>query len=64
MTTAMCVGSKIDVFSIFEDYEIVSLDVGSIQVKANDGIVWNIPHYHEDTYEVTDANGDRAIFVI
>lgn len=62
--TATCTGSKISVFQIFEEYEIVSKEQGSISVKADDGITWNIPLYHEDTYEVTDANGDKAIFVI
>lgn len=35
-----------------------------ISVKANDGVIWNIPQYEGTTYEVTDINGDKAIFVI
>lgn len=62
--TATCTGSSISVFQIFEEYEIVSKEQDLISVKADDGIVWNIPLYHEDTYEVTDVNGDKAIFVI
>ena len=62
--SAMCTGSKISVFEIFEEYEIVSQDQEAIQVIADDGVTWIIPLYHEDTYEVTDANGDKAIFVV
>ncbi|EOQ0334056.1 hypothetical protein NRQ48_RS14910 [Escherichia coli] len=64
MITATCAGSKIDVFQLFEEYEIVSKNKDFIQVRADDGTVWNIPHYNDETYEVTDANGDKAIFVI
>ena len=59
MTTAICTGSKISVFTSFEDYEVVSKHQCHISVKANDGVIWNIPQY-----EVTDINGDKAIFVI
>jgi hypothetical protein len=67
MTTATCTGSKIDVFQIFEEYEITEHGVGFINVKADDGVIWHIPVYHDDTndtFEVTDANGNHAIFVI
>lgn len=62
--TAMCTGSKISVFELFEEYEIVSKYQEAIHIIAGDGVTWIIPLYHEDTYEVTDANGDKAIFVI
>lgn len=64
MTTAICTGSKISVFTSFEDYEVVSKHQCHIRAKANDGVIWNIPQYEGTTYEVTDINGDKAIFVI
>lgn len=62
--TAMCTGSNISVFELFEEYKIVSKDQEAIHIIAGDGVTWIIPLYHEDTYEVTDVNGDKAIFVI
>ena len=41
--SAMCTGSKISVFQIFEEYEIVSQDQEAIHVIADDGVTWIIP---------------------
>ncbi|AFU63980.1 hypothetical protein ACQ31_gp097 [Salmonella phage STML-198] len=64
MSTATCTSTNIEVFRLFEEYEMTKISENIISVMSDTDVEWFIPLYDEDTYEVTDANGNKAVFVI
>lgn len=64
MTVATCTGSKIACFEFMEDYDTTAITDQHITVITRDGIAWHVPVYEGDTYEVTDSNGNNAIFIV